>query len=253
MGIKGIKVDFMQSDKQFVIELYHDILRDAAKHKLLVNFHGCTIPRGWERTYPNLLTMEAVRGGEQYWDKTFAEDAQMYNTIYAFTRNAIGPMDYTPTVFTTPTATNPGIQPNLTTSAHELALLVVFQSGIQHVIDSAASLAKQPAYVLDYLTALPTAWEETRYLDGAPGQLAVVARRAGKVWYLSGINGTKDTLALDVALSFLGKGSYRASVITDGPAQREFAHAEKTLRAADQLPVALAPRGGFAVRLTPGR
>jgi hypothetical protein len=253
MGIKGIKVDFMQSDKQFVIALYHDILRDAAKHKLLVNFHGCTIPRGWERTYPHLLTMEAVRGGEQYWDKTFAEDAQMYNTIYAFTRNAIGPMDYTPTVFTPPGATNPGIQPNLTTSAHELALLVVFQSGIQHVIDSAASLAKQPAYVLDYLTGLPTAWDETRYLDGAPGQLAVVARRTGKVWYLSGINGTKDTLALDVDLSFLGKGAYRASVITDGPAQREFSHAEKSLRAADKLPVALAPRGGFAVRLTPGR
>lgn len=251
MGVKGIKVDFMQSDKQFVIALYHDILRDAARHKLVVNFHGCTIPRGWERTYPHLLTMEAVRGGEQYWDKTFAEDAQMYNTIFAFTRNAIGPMDYTPTVFTPPGATNPGIQPNLTTSAHELALLVVFQSGIQHVIDSAASLAKQPAYVLDYLTDLPTAWDETRYLDGAPGQLAVVARRAGKVWYLAGINGTKDTLALDVDLSFLGKGSYRASVITDGASQREFTHAEKTLRAGEKLPVALAGRGGFAVHLTP--
>ena len=253
MGVKGIKVDFMQSDKQFVIALYHDILRDAARHKLLVNFHGCTIPRGWQRTYPHLLTMEAVRGGEQYWDKTFAEDAQMYNTIFAFTRNAVGPMDYTPTVFTPPGATNPGIQPNLTTSAHELALLIVFQSGIQHVIDSAASLAKQPAYVLDYLTDLPTAWDETRYLDGAPGQLAVVARRSGKTWYLAGINGTKANLALDVDLSFLGKGAYRASVITDGASQREFAHSEKTLRSGDKLPVSLAARGGFAVRLTPGR
>lgn len=113
MGVKGIKVDFMQSDKQFVIALYHDILRDAARHKLLVNFHGCTIPRGWQRTYPHLLTMEAVRGGEQYWDKTFAEDAQMYNTIFAFTRNAVDRWTTRPRSSRRPVRPTPAFSPTL--------------------------------------------------------------------------------------------------------------------------------------------
>lgn len=250
MGIKGIKVDFMQSDKQFVVSLYHDILRDAARHRLVVNFHGCTIPRGWDRTYPHLLTMEAIRGGEQYWDKKFAEDAQTLNTIYAFTRNAVGPMDYTPTVFTDPGATNPGLQPHLTTDAHELALLVVFHSGIQHVIDPAPSLMSQPAFVQDYLTRLPTAWDETRYVAGTPGELAVVARRSGTTWYLSGINGLKTPQTIKVPLAFLGSGDAVLSLITDGAAPAEFAHRTGRATAQDVLEIELAARGGFAARLS---
>lgn len=249
MGVKGIKVDFMQSDKQYVIGLYHDIIRDAARHKLLVNFHGATIPRGWNRTYPNLVTMEAVRGGEQYWDKTFAENAQTFSSIYVFTRNAVGPMDYTPGVFTDPGAANPQLVPHLTTHAHELALLVVFQSGIQHVIDNASSLMKQPDYVQDYLTDLPTAWDESHLIAGAPGELAVFARRAGKTWYLSGINGLKMPQTIKVPLAFLGKGKFSASLITDGSSGAEFAHATRSATAKDQWDIALLGRGGFAARL----
>lgn len=250
LGVKGIKVDFMQSDKQFVIGLYHDILRDAARHHLVVDFHGATVPRGWERTYPNLLTMEAVRGAEQYWDQDFAENAQTTDTIYVFTRNAIGPMDYTPGIFTDPGPTNPKLVPHLTTNAHELALLVVFQSGLQHVVDSAASLMRQPDFVQDYLTGLPTAWDETRVLMGAPGELAVLARRAGPTWYLAGINGLKTPQAIKVPLAFLGPGEYALSLITDGAAPREFMHAARPARAGDTLDLALAARGGFAARLT---
>lgn len=251
LGIKGIKVDFMQSDKQFVIALYHDILRDAARHRLVVNFHGATIPRGWNRTYPHLLTMEAVRGGEQYWDKTFAEQAHTLHTIYAFTRNAVGPMDYTPTVFTDPGVSNPGLQPHLTTNAHELALLVVFQSGIQHVIDSAASLVRQPAFVQDYLTALPTAWDDTRCLAGAPGELAVFARRSGSNWYVAGINGRVSPQTIRVPLAFLGAGTFALSLITDGAKPDAFAHVARGASAGETLEIVLSGRGGFAARLVP--
>ncbi len=251
LGIKGVKVDFMQSDKQYVIALYHDIIRDAARHKLLINFHGATVPRGWERTYPNLLTMEAVRGGEQYWDRNFAENAQMFHTIYVFTRNAIGPMDYTPTVLTDPGATNPGLQKHLTTNAHELALLVVFQSGIQHVIDPAASLVSQPAFVQDYLTNLPTAWDESRVIAGAPGELAVVARRSGPTWFVAGINGRTAPQAIQVPLAFLGAGEFSLTLITDGATTHEFVHATRSTQAGNHLDLVLAGRGGFAARLTP--
>lgn len=250
LGVKGIKVDFMQSDKQFVIAQYHDILRDAARHRLMVDFHGCTIPRGWERTYPNLVSMEAVRGAEQYWDKTFAENAQMFNTIYVFTRNAIGPMDYTPTIFTDVAATNPQIQPHLTTNAHELALLVVFESGVQHVVDAASSLVTQPDFVLDYLHGLPTTWDETRLIAGAPGELAVLARRHGDTWYLSGINGEKTARTIEVPLAFLG-GPATVSLISDGATPHAFAHRAFTAQPGDTVELHLAARGGFAARLVP--
>ncbi len=248
LGIKGIKVDFMQSDKQFVIAQYHDILRDAAKHRLMVDFHGCTIPRGWQRTYPNLISMEGVRGAEQYWDKTFAENAQTFHTIYVFTRNAIGPMDYTPTIFTDVAATNPQIQPHLTTNPHELALLIVFDSGVQHVVDHAASLVTQPDFVQDYLHGLPTVWDETHVIAGAPGELAVLARRQGSTWYLAGINGEKIAKTIKVSLAFLNAPA-EVSLITDGARPHDFAHRTFTAKATDELELNLSARGGFAARL----
>src|SRR5205085_1752773 len=114
MGIKGVKVDFMQSDKQFVVALYHDIIRDAARHHLMVNFHGATIPRGWERTYPNLMTTEAVYGAEWYNNgPVLTEKAAAHNTTLPFTRNVIGPMDYTPVTFSN------SQNPHITSYAHE--------------------------------------------------------------------------------------------------------------------------------------
>jgi hypothetical protein len=143
LGFKGIKVDFMQSDKQYVIALYQDILRDAYANRLFVDFHGSTIPRGWQRTYPNLLTMEAVKGAEQYGDSLFQRYAAMYNTIYPFTRNVIGSMDYTPMIF----GDAPERLPHLTTNPHELALSVVFESGLQHFVSTPAMIDAQPEYV----------------------------------------------------------------------------------------------------------
>ena len=250
-GIKGVKIDFFQSDKQFVIGLYHDILRDAARHKLMVDFHGATIPRGWDRTYPNLLTMEAVRGAEQYWDKNFAENAQMFHSIYVFTRNAIGPMDYTPTVFIHPGAFNTNLQPHLTSYAHELALAVVFQSGIQHIIDHATSIVKQPDFVQDYLRNLPAAWDEYHVLAGTPGELAVVARRSGNTWYVAGINGLKTPQTIKVPLAFLGRGKFDLLLINDGATTSEWSHSRRVTESTEELEVVLSARGGFAARLNP--
>jgi hypothetical protein len=183
-GVKGIKVDFFQSDKQEIIKLYLDILRDAAANQLMVNFHGCTLPRGWERTYPNLMTMEGVVGAEVYcaWPE-FPEKAPQHNTILPFTRNVVGPMDYTPVTFS-------NIEyAHLTTNAHELALSVVFQSGVQHFADRVSSYESLPADSKRLLQTIPVSWDETKYLDGVPGKYVVVARRKGKKWYVGGING----------------------------------------------------------------
>jgi alpha-glucosidase len=241
-GIKGIKVDFMQSDKQYVMNMYEDILEDAAKYHLFVNFHGCTLPRGWNRTYPNLLTMEAVRGAEQYWDETFAENAQTFHTIYTFTRNVVGSMDYTPTIFNDPADK----VKHLTTNAHELAMSVAFESGLQHFVDTPKSYLEQPAYVVNFLKAVPVAWDETRYLAGTPGEMVVLARRKGNDWFIAGLNGTKEDKTVSVPLLFLGNGTYAAEIIIDGKTSREFDLISRSLTAADKLEIPMAARGGFA-------
>ena len=244
-GIKGIKVDFMQSDKQYVIGLYYDIMRDAARHHLLIDFHGATVPRGWSRTYPNLLTMEAVAGAEQYWDELYAEDAQTLNTIYAFTRNAVGPMDYTPMIFGDPAHQ----KPHKTTNSHELALSVIFESGVQHFVSSAESIRAQPDYVQDFLRIVPTTWDETRYVAGEPGQLCVLARRKGNDWYLAGINGEKNPQTAKFTLDFLGREEFSLELISDGPLPHEFAHSSQTVKKETALTIPLAARGGFTAHL----
>lgn len=244
LGFKGLKVDFMQSDKQYVIQLYQDILEAAARHHLVVDFHGATLPRGWSRTYPNLLTMEAVSGAEQYWSDQYAENAQTINAIYPFTRNVVGSMDYTPMVF----ADAPHLKRHLTTNAHELALAVVFESGIQHLIDPAADLAAQPEYIKNFLRALPVAWDETVLVDGEPGKLAVLARRRGRDWFVAGINGERTPKSIKLPLTFLGAGKYKLSLITDGENPRSFSHEERAAESGATLEINLAARGGFAAR-----
>jgi alpha-glucosidase len=183
-GIKGIKVDFFQSDKQVIMKQYIGILKDAAKYKIMVNFHGCTLPRGWSRTYPNLLSMEAVCGEESYlFKEDFPANAPVQNTILPFTRNVVGHMDYTPVAFTKRK------YPNLTTATHELALTIIFESGILHLADSKESYQAQPKYVQDFLQTIPVVWDEIQYISGMPGKEAVLARRKNKTWYIAGING----------------------------------------------------------------
>ena len=240
LGYKGIKIDVAPSDAPYVIALYQDILRDAYENRLFVDLGRATVPRGWQRTYPNLLTMQAVYESA---DTTFQDAAATYHTIYPFTRNVVGPMDNQPNVF------GDG-WPHLTTNPHELALSVVFESGLQHFASSPERVDAQPDYVRRFLTAVPTAWDETRFVDGYPGRLAVLARRRGTDWYVGAI--TSDTMVsvAEVPLRFLGAGTYDVALISDGEDVDKFAYATETLVRRDTMTVELAPRGGFVARFT---
>lgn len=194
IGVKGVKIDFFSGDNNMNISYMADLLECAAKHHLLVNFHGVTTMRGWQRTYPNLISAEAVYGAEWYNNvPTFTKKAASHNAMLPFTRNVIGSMDYTPCAFTD------SQHPHITTHAHELALTVLFESGIQHLADRPESFLGQRKMIRDFLTDLPTTWDETRYISGYPGETVVIARRKGRVWYVAGINGTDEEKALDVS------------------------------------------------------
>jgi hypothetical protein len=243
-GVAGVKVDFFHSDKQTGIQLYWDILADAAEHKIMVNLHGCTIPRGWQRTWPHLMTMEGVRGAEQYgFDEHFPEVAVWHNTILPFTRNVVGPMDYTPVTF------SDFLFPHHTTNGHELALAVVYESGLQHYADSVASYRDAPDYVREFLRDVPAAWDETRFVDGYPGEFAVLARHIGSTWYLAGINGSKEERPLDLPLEFLTKQS-AALLATDGEGGA-WQSERGTYQPSDRFKVTMQPAGGFLARFEP--
>jgi hypothetical protein len=244
-GVKGVKVDFWQSDKQDRIQQYLDLLRDAADFHLMVDFHGCTLPRGWSRPYPHLMSMEAVQGAEQYkFNPNYADKAAWHNTVLAFTRNVVGGMDYTPVTF------GDSKFPHQTTYGHELALSVVFESGLQHFADSVEAYRALPGAARDFLKVVPAAWDETRVIAGAPGTLAVFARRSGSDWFIGGISGRDAPQPVSLDLSFLGAGPHTLTLITDGSSQRALRSETKTLAPGEALRLDLLPRGGFVARTT---
>lgn len=210
MGIKGIKVDFFSGDGQSMINYYQDILEDAATYKLLVNFHGATLPRGLHRTYPNLMTVEGVQGYEMI---TFNQnDANLYPQhaiMVAMVRNAFDPMDFTPMcLYKIPRITK------TTTSAFELATSVVFLSGIQHFAETPEGMLHVPLYVKDFLRNIPNNWDDTKLIEAFPGKLYVIARKTGNKWYVAGLNGEDIEKNLTLDLSFL-KGK-KVTLITTG-------------------------------------
>ena len=248
-GVKGIKVDFFQSDKQNVIEVYHGIMQDAADFQIMVNFHGCTLPRGWSRTYPHLMAMEAVRGEECYiFDPLYPERAPGQSTITPFTRNVVGPMDYTPVGF------SDNKNPHRTTWAHELALSVVFESGWVHFTDKAESYLKLPRAPKDFLKKLPVTWDDTRFVAGYPGRFVILARRKGDTWYLAGINGLNQPREERLQLGpWLGAGRYELARIGDGANARSFSSETQRFEAGQEIVVQMLPYGGFVATLKPAK
>ena len=210
LGVTGIKVDFFAPDGAEMIDYYLDILEDAARHHLLVDFHGCTVPRGWQRTWPNMMSMESVYGAEQYNNgPQMTVRAAAHNATLPFTRNVIGPMDYTPCTF------SDSQHPHITTNAHELALPVLFESGLQHMADRPSAFDEQVPEVKEMLGGLPAAWDETRLLAGYPGESVVIARRRGLKWYVAAINGTDEPVKLPLPLDKLGRGSASFMLFSD--------------------------------------
>lgn len=237
-GVAGVKVDFLQSDRRRRIAVYDAIARAAARRRLLVNFHGATLPRGIQRTWPNVLTTEAVRGAE-YARNGVVPAAHDVNLV--FTRNVVGSMDYTPVTFSAPGRT--------TSAGHQLAQAVAFESGLQHLADTPESYAARPAADA-VLRDLPVAWDDTRLIGFAVDRRATIARRAGDEWWVAGLR-AGPAQANEVPLSFLRPGrSYRATITTDDGADG-LAVSERTVTSADTLTVPTAADGGFIVRLRP--
>lgn len=247
MGIAGVKVDFFESEKQNMINYYLDIIEDAADFNLLVYFHGSLVPRGWTRTYPNLMTLEGVRGAEWYNNvPTFTMAAPVHNTVLPFTRNVVGPMDYTPVTFTN------SQYPHVTSYGHELALAVVFESGLQHMADRPEGYYNLPEEVISYLKDLPVAWDVTKFIQGYPGKQATFARRKGENWYLAGISSELKEVEENISLSFLKKGiDYEMILMADGPHDKAFDIQKRKVTSKDNIQVKLLRRGGFSAVFKP--
>ena len=245
MGVAGVKIDFFAGDKQETMEYCIDLLECAARHHLMVNFHGATIPRGWQRTYPNLVSVEAVYGAEWYNNNaTLTPKAAAHNATLPFTRNVIGPMDYTPCTF------SDSQHKHITTHDHELALPVLFESPLLHWADKPESYLVQPQEVKNFMSALPTTWDETRLLGGYPGEWVVIARRCGTTWYVAGINGKDTALSISFDASFLPKGKY--TLFTDKPGYKGELPANNPnpwsiMKGKGKIPgkITCLPRGGF--------
>ena len=238
IGVAGVKIDFFSGDNQMNMDYCLNLLESAARHHLLVNFHGAPIPRGWQKTWPNLLSTEGVYGAEWYNNvPTFTDKAASHNTTLPFTRNVIGPMDYTPCAF------SDSQHPHITSLAHELALTVLYESGLQHLADRPESFLAQPKEVQDFLGQLPTVWDETRYVSGYPGESAVLARRSGNTWYVAGINGKDTPQILKTNLSFIGKGSVQMFA--------DDASGNWQISTISKLPsqIECQPRGGFVMKI----
>jgi alpha-glucosidase len=244
IGVAGLKVDFFGGDGQSMIAYYHDILEDAAPYGFAMNFHGATLPRGWERTYPNLMTMEAIRGLEFCtFEQKNTDQEPSHAAMIPFTRNVFDPMDFTPMVLDR----IPRLE-RRTTSGFELALAVLFTSGIQHYAEIPEGMAKTPDYVREFIKGIPSIWDEVKFIDGYPGRFAVIARKGDGRWYVAGINGEAAGRELELDLSALKART--GKLITDGDGGNlSFREETVKLDASQKVKLALKPNGGFVLLL----
>jgi hypothetical protein len=238
MGIKGVKCDFFAGDGQSMINYYQDILEDAAANHLLVNFHGATLPRGWQRTYPNLMTTEAVYGYEMItFNQADADQEPSHTVMCAFARNAFDPMDFTPMCL----YKIPRIK-RVTTPAFELATSVLFLSGIQHLAESPEGMSHMPSFIRTFLQELPTRWDDIHFIDGYPGKFMILARRKGTKWYIAGLNGERTEKKWKIDLSFLKEKTIR--LITDNDTDL-FSQQQIPFPSNKKLELTVKPNGGF--------
>ncbi|WP_052697650.1 glycoside hydrolase family 97 protein [Luteibacter yeojuensis] len=233
-GVKGVKIDFMESDTQARFRWYDETLADTARLQLMVNFHGATIPHGLQRTWPHLMSMEGVRGAEN-------NPPVVGNTIQPFTRNVVGSMDYTPVAFDVGT--------QQASIAHEVALPIVFESGWTHLADSPEAYQRRPNALM-FLDQIPTVWDETKLIAGVPGQDAIFARRSGDRWFIGAIAAGAPR-RLSVPLASLGVGPWRADIIRDGTGRGDVARSAQNVTADGSLSFDVPANGGFAAILCP--
>ena len=205
IGVKGIKVDFFGGDKQHVMQLYEDILSDANDYGLQVIFHGCTLPRGWERMFPNYVSSEAVLASENvFFQEHHAKREGFELTMHPFCRNAVAAMDWGGTIMNRyMSRDNKSRHRRYTSDVFEMAAAIVNQASIQCIAIYPNNLTELPQQEIDYLKQVPSTWDETRFIDGYPGKYAVIARRHGSQWYVAALNGTDKPLQLNLSLPML--------------------------------------------------
>ena len=253
-GVAGVKIDFINRDDQDGIKFYYDVAREAAEHHLMVDFHGASKPWGIERTYPNVLSYEAVLGAEN--SKVARRDSPVDRSVFPFTRMVAGPLDYTPGGFNNVTEDNfvgrdksPMV---MGTRAQQLALYVVFQTPFQMVSDSPQAYAHQPEF--QFIHDVPTQWDAMHVLNGEPGEFVTIARSHGKEWYLGSITNWTPR-ELHVPLNFLDAGRYIAQVYQDGPDAgthpKHVTISRQVVHKGEQLTLRLAAGGGCAIRFIP--
>ncbi|MEO8254858.1 MAG: glycoside hydrolase family 97 catalytic domain-containing protein [Flavobacterium sp.] len=211
VGIKGIKVDFFGGDKQETMKLYEDILYDANDYGIMVIFHGTTLPRGWERMYPNYASSEAVLASENLSFTQESNNLEAFSaTLHTFIRNTVGSMDFGGSAlnqfYNDKNTPNKGSK-RMTSDVYALATAVLFQSGVQHFALAPNNLTDAPKWAIDFMKEVPTTWDEVKFIDGYPGKYAILARRQGDKWYVAGINAQKETLKVKVKLPMIVAGS----------------------------------------------
>ena len=247
IGVKGIKVDFFGGDKQETMRLYEAILSDADDYGLMVIFHGCTIPRGWERMYPNYVGSEAVLASENLVFDQHFDDLEAFNAcLHPFIRNAVGCMEFGGTFLNKRyNRTNDGGTTRRTTDVFQLATAVLFQNPIQNFAITPNNLTDAPRLALDFLKEVPTTWDETVFLDGYPGKYCVLARRHDDRWYIAGINAQKEPLKLKLALPMLREGD--CVTFYSDTKSREPQLEQKTIQKPDETSVTIQPEGGIVL------
>ena len=247
IGVKGIKVDFFGGDKQETMRLYEAILSDADDYGLMVIFHGCTLPRGWERMYPNYVGSEAVLASENLVFDQHFDDLEAFNAcLHPFIRNTVGCMEFGGTFLNKRyNRTNDGGTTRRTTDVFQLATAVLFQNPIQNFAITPNNLTDAPRLALDFLKEVPTTWDETVFLDGYPGKYCVLARRHGDRWYIAGINAQKEPLKLKLALPMLREGD-RVAFYSDTK-NHEPQLEQETIQKPDETSVTIQPEGGIVL------
>lgn len=249
IGVKGIKVDFFGGDKQVTMKLYEDILYDANDFGLMVIFHGCTLPRGWERMYPNYASSEAVLASENLHFSQGSCNAEAFNgCIHPFVRNTVGSMDFGGSAlnrfYNADNTPNRGSK-RMTSDVYALATAVLFQSGVQHFALAPNNLNDAPEWAIDFMKRVPSTWDDVRFLDGYPGKYVVVARRKGDTWYIAGINAQNQPAVLTLNLSFLPAGASLSLYQDDD--QLNGGTSTLTLNKKQQLKVSIPKNGGLVV------
>jgi hypothetical protein len=250
IGILGIKVDFFGGDKQITMKLYEDILYDANDYGLMVIFHGCTIPRGWEKMFPNFVASEAVRASENLHFAQENCDAEAFNAcLHPFIRNTIGSMDFGGSAlnkfYNSKNSAEMWGGRRITSDVFALATAVLFQSGVQHFALAPNNLTDAPEWAISFMKEVPALWDEVRYIDGYPGKYVVIARRHGTKWYVAGINAQKETLKLKVKLPMIQSGAEIKTFIDDEQMNGKVTKAKLSKK--QELDLIIPTNGGFVL------